>query len=480
MRAYLLLVLGLLASCLAAGSSLSADWPQFRGPDNNGVATDANLPSEWSATKNLVWKASIPGVGWSCPIVVGDKVFVTTAITEKQQKPKGGFGLGGGGGGGPGGYGPGKKAAPDVDYQWKVLCLDRSNGKILWEETAREGKPKNHIHASNTYATETPVSDGERVYAYFGMNGLFCFDMNGKQLWKKDFGSFSMMFGHGTASSPILFNGKLYIQCDNEDKSFLTALDAKTGNEVWKVSRTERTDWCTPIVWKTRNRTDIVTGGSQKVQGYDPDNGKVVWEMTVGGGQCEASPVADEDFLYFGTGSGPGGGGFGPGGGRPGGPGGPGGGPGMRGGGGGSLFAIKAGATGNISLKAGETSNAGVAWTIAKAGPSAPSPLVYKGHVYILSQQGGMVSCYDAKTGKAAYTRERIPQAKSFWASPWAYDGKVFCLDEDGVTHVLKTGPEFEVLGKNTLGRETYWSTPALAGGAIYIRGVDHIYCIKQ
>ncbi len=482
------LFFAIVLGAFVANAGSGADWPQFRGPGGNGVATDSNLPSEWSTTKNIAWKATVPGVAWSCPIVVGDKVFVTTAITEKQQKPKGGFGPGGGGGGfgpgggGGGGYGPGGKKAPDVVYQWKVMCLDRTTGKVLWDEMALEGKPKNPIHPSNTYATETPVSDGERVYAYFGMMGLFCFDMAGKQLWKKDFGTYSMMFGHGTASSPILHDGRLFIQCDNEEKSFLAAFDAKTGKELWKVSRTERTDWCTPLVWKTKNRTDIVAGGSQKIRGYDPETGKVVWEMSVGGGQCEASPVADEERLYFGTGTGPGGGGgMGPGGGRPGGPGGPpgGGGGGMRGGGGGTLFAIKAGATGDISLKAGQTSNDGVAWSIAKAGPSAPSPLVYKGYVYILSQQGGMVSCYDAKTGKAAYTRERIPQAKSFWASPWAYEEKVFCLDEDGTTHVLKAGPEFEVVGKNTLGRETFWSSPAMAGGALFIRGVDHIYCIK-
>lgn len=484
-------------SAFAANAGLGNDWPQFRGGDGNGIATDPNLPSEWSTTKNIAWKAPVPGVAWSCPIVVGDKVFITTAITEKQQKPKGGFGPGGGGFGpgggggfgppGGGGYGPGNKKAPDVVYQWKVICLDRATGKVLWNELALEGKPKNPIHPSNTYATETPVSDGERVYAYFGMTGLFCFDMTGKLLWKKDFGTYSMMFGHGTASSPIVHDGKLFIQCDNEEKSFLAAFDAKTGKELWKVSRNERTDWCTPVVWKTKNRTDIVTGGSQKLRGYDPETGKAIWEMSVGGGQCQASPVADEERLYFGTAAGPGGGaGFGPGGGR-GGPGGPpgggGGGPGGPGGGmrggGGTLYAIKAGVTGDISLKAGQTSNDGVAWSLPKAGPSAPSPLVYKGYVYILSQQGGMVSCYDAKTGKAAYTHERIPQAKSFWASPWAYDGKVFCLDEEGSTHVLKAGPEFEIITKNSLERETYWSSPAIAGGALFIRGVDHLYCIK-
>jgi outer membrane protein assembly factor BamB len=481
MKVRMLLAGGFLV--LAVSVARSGDWPQFRGPDGTGVIDDPKLPAEWDAKKNVAWKASVPGVAWSCPIVVGDKVFVTTAITDKQQKPKGGFGggfgpPGGGGGGGGGGFGPGMKKAPDAVYKWRVLCLDKATGKILWDQTASEAKPKSSIHASNTYATETPVSDGERVYAYFGNTGLYCYDLAGKQLWKKDLGSYSTMFGHGTGSSPVLHDGKVFIQCDNEEKSFLVALDAKTGDEKWKVSRPDKTAWCTPFVWKTKDRTDLVVGGSQKVRGYDPATGKVVWELAVAGGYCESSPVGDSERLYFGLTPGPsgGGGGFGR---PPGGGGGGGGGPpgGMRFGGGG-LYAIKAGATGDISLKGNATSNAGVAWS-TKTGTSAPSPLAYQGYLYVLSQQGGMMTCYDAKTGEAKYSRERIPQAKSFWASPWAANGNIFCLDEDGVTHVLKAGPEFDVIGKNALARETYWATPAIAGGALFVRGVDTLYCIK-
>ena len=434
------------------------DWPQFRGPAGSGVVTDAKSPSEWGAEKNVAWKATVPGVAWSCPIVVGDKVFLTTAFSDGQPKPKSGFG---GGKGGGGGFGK-DRAAPKETYQFKVVCLDRATGKPVWEKVAKEARPAIPTHGSNTYASETPVSDGERVYAYFGMTGLYCYDLDGKELWKKDLGTFSMMAGWGTSSSPVLAGDKLFIQCDNEEKSFLTAFDKKTGKELWKVSRSERSGWSTPYVWKTKDRTDLVVIGGQKIRGYDPADGKEVWALDVGGGQCSASPVADGERLYVGVGQG--GGGFG------------------KGGGGtgraGTLFAVTAGAKGEITLKGGESSGDGIAWTASKAWPGASSPLVYDGFVYVIDRNGGTISCFDAKTGKAAYTKERIPGAGAFWASPWAADGKIFCLDETGAAHVLKAGAEFEVVRVNKLGRDTYWATPAAAGGSLFIRSVDSLYCI--
>ncbi len=446
------------------------DWPQFRGPAGTGVA-DAKTPSEWGAEKNVAWKAAVPGVAWSCPIVVGDKVFLTTAFSEGQPKPKGGFGGGGKGGppggGGPGGGGFGKGGgAPKETYQFKVVCLDRNTGKAVWEKVAKEARPTIPTHGSNTYATETPVSDGERIYAYFGMTGLYCYDLDGKELWKKDLGSYSMMAGWGTSSSPVLAGDRLFIQCDNEEKSFVAAYDKKTGKELWKADRREKSGWSTPYVWKTKDRVDLVVIGSQKIRGYNPEDGKEVWALDVGGGQCSASPVADSEHLYVGVGQG-GGGGFG-------------GGP--KGGGGtsraGTLFAVKAGAKGEITLKGGESSSDGIAWTAPRAWPGASSPLVYDGFVYVIDRNGGTISCFDAKTGKAAYTKERIPSAGAFWASPWAADGKIFCLDETGATHVLKAGAEFEVVRVNKLGRDTYWATPAAASGSLFIRSVDSLYCI--
>lgn len=443
-----------------------------------GVVAPGKLPSAWSDDK-LAWKVSLPGAAWSCPIVVGDKLFLTTAYSENQPKPRGsgaggrpGGGAPGGppGGGRPGGGGGGGRGAPTAEYEFKIICLDRATGKTLWDDVALKARPAVPTHGSNTFASESPVSDGERVFAYFGPNGLYCYDLNGKQLWKKNFGTKAMQNGWGTASSPVLDGGRLYIQCDNEEESFITALDAKTGDELWKVKRSEKSTWSTPYLWKQKDRTDLVAIGSRKIVGYDPANGNVVWELDAGGGQCAASPVGDAERLYVGTSASGGGRG------RPGGAGGdaprstaaP-----------GTIFCVKAGASGDISLIAGESSNAAIAWTAQRAWPAASTPLLYQDHVYLLERNGGIVSCFNATTGKLAY-KERLSGAKAFWASPWAADGLIYCLDEDGQTHVLKAGPEFDVVSVNKLGKDVYWATPALAQNTIYIRGIDTLACIRD
>jgi outer membrane protein assembly factor BamB len=483
------------------------EWPEFRGPRSSGVAADTTLPTEWGPNKNIQWKVTIPGVAWSSPIVWGDKVFVTTAITDNQRKPQAGGGFGGPGGfgggrgrGGPGGFGGppgggrggfgrggfGGGRPPNAIYRWEIYCLDRATGNVIWKQLALEGKPRIPIQPSNTYATETPVTDGERIYAYFGMHGLFCYDFAGKLVWKKDLGAYPTSMGHGPASSPVLDGERLFLQIDNEEHSFLVALNAKTGDELWRVSRDERTNHSSPIVWKNKLRTELIACG-QRVRSYDPATGKLLWELRMGG-QCRATPVGDSEMLYVGSGGGPGGGmpgfgrgGFGgdePPGNEPGGPGGrrPRGGRGNFGGGG--FFAVRAGAAGDISLKQGETSNACVAWSQSRNGPEMASPLVYQGYVYVLRQNGGIVTCYDAKTGKQVY-RERIPRAAGFWASPWACDGKIFCLDDSGTTHILQAGPVFKVLGKNSID-EMCWSSAAVADGALFLRSVDHLFCIKK
>jgi outer membrane protein assembly factor BamB len=400
-------------------------------------------------------------------------------LTDEQQKqlkemPQG-FGPGGRGGfGGPGGFGGG--SPPDAVYRFEVICLDRATGKVLWKQLALEGKPRIAKQVANTYASETPVTDGERVYAYFGMHGLFCYDLAGKLVWKKDLGAYPMIMGQGTASSPVLDSERLFLQIDNEEKSFLVALDRKTGEELWRASRDERSNHCSPVVWKNKARTELVTSGSRKARSYDPATGKLLWELSLGGGLCQASPVGDDERLYVGVAAGFGGGFGGPGGG---GPGGPGGGRGGMGGGSGALYAVKAGASGDITPKQGETASEGVTWSQPRAAPSAASPLVYQGYVYVLEQNGGQVSCYDAQTGKPAYQRQRLQGARAFWASPWAYDGKVFCLDDGGTTFVLQAGPEFKLLGKNSID-DQFWATPAVAGGALILRGVENVYCIKQ
>lgn len=474
------------------------NWPAWRGPNGTSLVTEKNLPSEWSLDKNIKWKIELPGVGWSCPVVWGDRLFVTTAVADNQTKPRpqtGGRGPGGFKGGDKGGdrpsfdkgdkdrgekkgeYQPPEKGKgkgafrapepPNKVFHWEVYCLDRHTGKQIWKQLAIERKPTIPTHSTNTYASETPIVDGERLYVYFGMTGLFCYDLDGKLLWKKDLGSYPMMIGWGTGSSPLLVGDRLYIQCDNESKSFLVALDNKTGDEIWRDSRDEKSTWSTPYLWKNKERTELVTSGSQQIRSYDPATGKILWELTgsssqtqsedtgmrrQGRGLCAASPVGDQDRIYVGYGGGAGSNG--------------------------PLFAIRAGAKGDISLKENQKSNDFVVWSSNRAGPPMASPLLYQGCLYVLPQRGNTMSCYDAASGKQLY-QERIDGATGFTSSPWAYDGKVFCLDQEGQTFVLQAGKEFKVLAKNPL-KEMFWSSPAFAEGAIYLRGVDHLFCVTN
>ncbi|MGE0609324.1 MAG: PQQ-binding-like beta-propeller repeat protein [Pirellulales bacterium] len=478
-------LLSVLCGSLCCGLSRADDWPQFRGPSAIGLTNEQGLPTEWNAVadgqdENIAWKANLPGVAWSQPIVVGDSIFVTTAVSEGQPKPQ--AGRGGGGGRGRGGFGPGGRpggnrppnaeggedaprgeaprprggfgrgggAPPDAVYQWQVLCLDRATGEIRWQKTAHEGKPTIPIHRTNTYASETPVTDGERVYAYFGMTGLYCYDLSGNQVWSKEFESFPMAMGWGAGSSPALDGDRVFVQCDNEEDSFLAAFNKLTGEEVWRDTRDEKSNWSTPYLWKNKVRTELVTAGGTRVRSYDPASGKLLWELGGIRGRCSATPVGNDEMLYFGTG-----GGQGP----------------------GPLMAVKAGAAGEISANdTGEESS--IAWTLPRGGPSMASPLLYENCLYVIDQRGGIVGCYDAHTGEQYY-RERLPDAKGFTSSPWAYDGKVFCLDEEGQTFVLKAGPSFEVLSTNKLD-DMFWSSVAIADGKLLLRGVDRLYCIRK
>jgi outer membrane protein assembly factor BamB len=418
-------------------------WPQFRGPGALGVCAEAQLPTEWGPDTNVRWKVEIPGAGWSSPIVWDDKVFVTTAVAPKQARPKP-FSESYGG--------PNFGTPPDGIYRWEVYCLDRATGKVLWKQVAAERRPAIPIHPSNSYASETPVTDGARLYAYFGMTGLFCYDLAGKLLWSKGLGTYTMQMGWGTGSSPAQDGDGLFVQCDNEEQSFLVALDKKTGTELWRVPRDEKSSWGTPFVWRNKVRTELVAVGGKKVRSYDPATGKLLWELGGMSGMATTTPVADDERLYTGS-------------------------VGM-GGGGSPLVAVKAGASGDITLPKVETSNAGVAWSRTRAGPWMPSPLLYRGYLYVLEARLGLLSCYDARTGQPAYEKQRLQRARGFTASPWAYAGRVFCLDQDGLTFVVKAGPKFELLATNQLD-DRFAASPAAAGGDLFLRGVSCLYCIK-
>jgi outer membrane protein assembly factor BamB len=452
MRWTLLIVASWLVVCPPC-PAWAQNWPQFRGPEGNGLAAGTSIPSEWSTERHLAWKAKLPGVGWSQPVVWGDKIFVTTAVSDEQEKPSSkNMGPGGAFGGLTlffGGHGK----PPNVNYRWQVLCLDAGTGEVVWQHVAHEGKPTIRIHANNTYATETPTTDGERLIASFGMAGIYCFDLSGKLLWSKDLGSYVTYFDWGTGSSPVLYGDSVFVQCDNDKSSFLVALDKRTGDELWRAPRDEQSNWSTPYIWKNKQRTELIAAGGKKMLSYDPATGKLIWEMA-GGGRTATTPIGNDELLYVDSYD-------------------------RLTGNRGILAAIRAGAAGDISLAKGETANSSVAWSTPLTSTRVASPLLLAGCLYTLDQMSGIVRCLDAKTGKEHY-RQRLPGATGFTASPWSYDGKVFCLDQDGQTCVLEAGPQFKLLATNKLDREMFWSSPALVSGSLFLRGTDHLYCIRQ
>lgn len=427
------------------------NWPQFRGPQADGVAAASKHPAEWSLEKNVAWKVAVPGIGWSQPIVWEGKVFLTTAVADKLKRPR------------PGDWSPGEgsifsalfggnKKPPDVEIAWQVHCLDLESGNTSWQRTASTGKPKTKIHPSNSYATETPATDGECVVASFGMAGVFCYDLTGKLLWSKDLGTFPTQMDWGTASSPVIHGELVYLQCDNDKSSFLVAVNRKTGDEVWRVARSERSNWCTPLIWKNRQRTELVVGGGNNMRSYHPANGELLWEMAASG-RCSSSPLAVGELLIVNSGD------------RM---------TGQRG----LLAAIKPGGTGDISLLGDASSSEHVAWSVELTGHRVASPVVAGECLYLLEQQAGILRCLDVATGRQHY-RQRMAGATGLTASPWTAGGKVFCLDQSGQTFVLAPGSEYQVAHVNKLGDEMYWATPAIAGEALLIRSIDNVYCIR-
>jgi outer membrane protein assembly factor BamB len=290
------------------------------------------------------------------------------------------------------------------------------------------------------------------VYVYFGMTGLYAYDFDGNLVWEKDMEVYPTRGNWGTASSPVLWKNTLYLQNDNEENSFLVALDKETGEEKWRVQRDEKSNWSTPLIWKNKMRTELVTGG-KTARSYDPATGDLLWELNVGGGRDIASPAADDELIYIGNEKRRDGGGF--------------------------LFAVKAGAKGNITPDEGATSSPGVAWSLSGSGMEMASPLLYEGLLYILGRNKGVISCYEAATGEPVYQSVSLPDAGPFWASPWAVDGRIYCMDERGMTHIVKAGDEFEVLSRNTLD-DKFWASQAIANNAYFFRGVEYLYCIRK
>ena len=416
-------------------------WPQFRGPGSLGVTEDPSLPDKWSTTENVAWKTDIPGTGWSSPIVWGDNIFLTSVISSVEgEKPKKGL------------YFGGERPAPKDEHRWMVYCVDFKTGKIKWEREVYKGPPSSSRHIKNSYASETPATDGERVYADFGNVGIFCFDMKGKLLWSKRWGPFKTRYGWGTAASPIVYKDRVYVVNDNDEKSFIIALDKKTGEEAWRVDRQEGTNGGTPYIWENEQRTEIVTPGTGKVRSYDL-NGKLLCEFQGMSSISIPTPFSRHGLIYIASG--------------------------YVGDQHRPVYAIKPGASGDISLAKGETSNKYVAWYQPQAGPYNPSPIVYGDYYYTLYDRG-FFTCHDAKTGKEVYAKVRIdPGVNAFTSSPWAYNGKIFCLSEDGDTFVIQAGGEYKLLGKNSL-EEMCMASPAIAKGSLILRTASKLYRITK
>lgn len=463
-RTLLLLAIAL----VAAPPAPDMTWPGFRGHDMSGVAGKARIPEQWSATRNVKWSVPVPGNGWSSPIVWGDTVYVTSAVgTKPFKQPSAGL------------FGndyvaelqaqgitgealmkklqerDNEMPSEASELRYMLYALDGKTGRVKWEREAVKMVPTGGRHRKNTFASETPFTDGERIYASFGQNiGLYVFSMEGKPLWKKQWPPQPIYLDFGTASSPIVHDGRVYLLNDSEKLSYITALDAKTGDELWRTERpatgAPKSTWMTPFVWKNAQRTEIVTTGKGMVISYGLD-GAELWRIT-GMAMPTASPMAWDGVLYVGTGS--------------------------QGDANRPFLAVKPGATGDITLKADETSNAFILWRQPRVAGYTPSALLHAGKAYLVHDTG-VLTVLDARSGKQIYKVRVGGGGHTFSASPVGVGARVLFLTEEGVTFVLDTGDRYTEVAKNDLGEMTL-ASPAVAGDALYIRTQSKLYKIGR
>jgi outer membrane protein assembly factor BamB len=469
MRELIALVALVATAVTTRDAPADAAWPQFRGPNGSGVLETARLPVRWSKTENVAWAADVPGRGWSSPIAWKDLVVVTSAISPgKFKEPSTGI------------YGneyvaelqaQGLPAAEVIkrvnardiedttesgEIRYMVYAFDAATGKLRWEREAHKGLPVGGRHRKNTFASETPATDGERLYVYFGNIGLFCFRLDGTPLWSKRFDPQPMYLNFGTASSPVVHNDRVFIVHDNDGESFVAAIDARSGKERWRVKRDQpagraTSGWSTPFVWQNKGRTELVVIGRLHAIGYSLD-GTELWRVKGLTGQSTPSPVAGEGLLFVSTGS--------------------------QGESNRPMFAIRPGGSGDVSLAAGETSNASVAWTHPRASAYTSSPLIYRGRAYVVNDNGVLL-VLDAVTGKEVYKARVGGIGNTFSASPWASDGKVYFLSEVGDTFVVQAGDSYVELARNSVD-EMAFASPALAPDGLYLRTQTKLYRIAN
>ncbi|MGI8898323.1 MAG: PQQ-binding-like beta-propeller repeat protein [Pyrinomonadaceae bacterium] len=444
MKHLLILCLCLLLSTISSVTAQAQNWPSFRGPNASGVADRGKLPTTWNAEKsqNILWKTAIPGLSHASPVLWGNRIFVITAISGD---PKASFnakdrGIG--------------LADDSVNHTWRIYALDKTNGRVVWEKTAYEGVPRAKRHVKATQANSTPATDGKYVVALFGSEGLDCYDVNGKLIWKQDLGVLNpglwddptSSWGH--ASSPVIYRDLVIVQADGHKQSFIAAFNLKDGKQAWRVERGEITSWSTPTIYETKARTELIANGGRYIRGYDPLTGKELWRFSADNTQVKMQAPLVGHSLIFVTG------GYPPG--RP-------------------MYAFRSGAVGDISLKPGQETNEFIAWRSSKGSPYTPTPIVY-GDLFYTCADNGVLSAYDAKTGELVY-QERLPS--SFSASPVGADGKLYLASQDGDVFVVKAGRKFELLATNPMG-QALMATPALSDGMLILRTDNHIYAIGE
>jgi outer membrane protein assembly factor BamB len=417
------------------------DWPRWRGPDNDGMAR-GDAPLHWSDTEHVKWKAEIPGHGNSSPVIVGDHVFVTTAVptgagasdastSTSIVRGRGGFG---------------NNRGPQPEQKLMLMALDRNTGKLLWQQVAKVATPHEGYHPTyGSFASNSPVTDGKRVVAFFGSRGVYCYDMDGKKIWEKDFGiQLKMFMTFGEGAWPVIEGSKLLLLFDNEENSFLVALDLATGRELWRTPRPDgNTNWSGPVVITYEGKKQVIVSATKKVHSYDLETGKPIWEVAGLGQNTIPAPVAADGMIFL-----------------------------MSGFRNPNLLAVKLGREGDL------TGTDAVVWQNQKGNSYTASPVLHDGKLYVLTDSG-MLSCFDAKTGKAFYQQQRLPKPYNFKASPVGVNGKLYLASEEGDVIVVKMGETYEVLATNTLEGQIFIGTPAIADGEIYLRGQNTLFCIK-
>ena len=452
LSARIFLTLTIVMSGAVVATLAQSNWPQFRGLGGGVIADAVAVPESWGPDENIAWKIDIPGRAWSSPIVWGEHVFVLTVMpggtddsslqpvrpTETYRARSLGGSMTGA-----------DIVKPTENLEWVLYDVDFDTGDTRWRQTLHTAIPSMPTHQKSTFASETPVTDGARVYVYLADIGLYAFDFFGNEVWSVDL-EWVPRKDWGAASSPILHDGRLYVVNDSEAESYVAAYDAESGQELWRVAREEGTNWSTPFVWENDVHAELITTGTGGVRSYSLD-GDLLWELHGMSSLVIPTPFAAHDLLFINSGyiadSN-----------RP-------------------VYAVRAGASGDITLGEGSTSNDYIVWSHSQLGSYNPSSLVYGDYHYTLLDRG-ILMCYDARTGQEVYPRRRVTAGTLFTASPWAYNGKIFALSEDGDTYVIRAGSEFEVLGRNSLDEMTL-ATPAFARGSIFLRTASKLYRIS-